>query len=77
MKGKLKEIEVAVPDWLDNDEATFWLALGLLEHGKVSLGKAAEMCRLSVRTFWELANQKGSKVVWTDKENLASDIINA
>jgi len=52
---------------LDDEELKLALAIKLLEEGKISLGKAAEIAGFSERSFVELLFKKGvSPVVFED-----------
>ena len=52
---------------LDDEELKLALAIKLLEEGKISLGKAAEITGFSERSFVELLFKKGvSPVVFED-----------
>lgn len=52
---------------LDSEELKMALAIKLFEEGKVSLGKAAEIANLSVRSFAEILLKKGvSPVIFGD-----------
>ena len=52
---------------LDDEELKLALAIKLLEEGKISLGKAAEIAGFSERSFVEILFKKGvSPVVFED-----------
>jgi predicted HTH domain antitoxin len=58
-------------------EARFFLAAKLFEVEKLSLGQAAELCGLSIRTFIEMLNQWDIPVFTLTPAELQSDIVNA
>ncbi len=52
---------------LDDEELKLALAIKLLEEGKISLGKAAEIAGFSERSFVEILFKKGvSPIVFED-----------
>ncbi len=69
-------ITLKVPDSLaeyQNDTVRF-IAAKLYESGKLSLGQAAEMTRLSKRTFAELLNEYGVSFINYSTEDLKDEL---
>jgi len=69
---------IELPDLnLSQEEIKMTLAESLLQHGNVSLGKAAEIAGYSERTFVELLLKKGIAPISFGSDNLEEDIQNA
>jgi len=62
---------------LEDEELKLALAIKLLEEGKVSLGKAAEIAGLSERSFAELLLKKGISPVVLEEIDLDEEFRNA
>ena len=62
---------------LEDEELKLALAIKLLEEGKVSLGKAAEIADLSERSFAELLLKKGISPVVLEEIDLDEEFCNA
>ena len=62
---------------LEDEELKLALAIKLLEEGKVSLGKAAEIAGLSERSFAELLLKKGISPVVLEEIDLDEEFCNA
>ncbi len=62
---------------LEDEELRLALAVKLLEEGKVSLGKAAEIAGFSERSFAELLLKKGISPVTFGDANLDEEFRNA
>ena len=58
-------------------EAVFLLALKLFELGRLSAGKAAELCSLSKPVFLWKAGELGIPAARLDKDQIASEFANA
>jgi len=63
--------------YLEDEELKLALAIKLLEEGKVSLGKAAEIAGLSERSFAELLLKKGISPVVLEEIDLDEEFRNA
>ncbi|MFW6246070.1 MAG: UPF0175 family protein [Tangfeifania sp.] len=76
---KMKTIQFEIPDNIDLDdrEAKMMLASKLFEKGKLSLGQAAQMVRLSKRTFMEILGDYDVSVFNYPVSELENDIRNA
>jgi predicted HTH domain antitoxin len=59
------------------EEARFLLVLKLFELGKISAGKAAEMCGMNKAVFLWKASDLGVPVVRLDKTQLETEFENA
>ncbi|MFW5756217.1 MAG: UPF0175 family protein [Tangfeifania sp.] len=75
----MKTIQFEIPDNIDLDdrEAKMMLASKLFEKGKLSLGQAAQMVRLSKRTFMEILGDYDVSVFNYPVSELENDIRNA
>ncbi|WP_295432212.1 UPF0175 family protein [uncultured Thiodictyon sp.] len=74
-----KQIQIAVPDFVDLDaaEMRLLLAVALYDQGRLSLGQGAEMAGLSKRAFMESLGGCGASVFNHSPEDLARDLANA
>jgi predicted HTH domain antitoxin len=77
--GKMKTIQFEIPDNIDlgDREAKMLLASKLYEKGKLSLGQAAQMVRLSKRAFMEILGDYDVSVFNYPVSELENDIRNA
>ncbi|MEW6048666.1 MAG: UPF0175 family protein [Bacillota bacterium] len=75
--GEMPELTVVLPDHVSRDEALLRLAMKLYEARKLSLGKAAELARYSVRAFVEILNKHGISVFRCSPEALDKDLQHA
>jgi len=75
----MKTIQFEIPDNIDlNDrEAKMLLASKLYEKGKLSLGQAAQMVRLSKRAFMEILGDYDVSIFNNPVSELENDIKNA
>ncbi|RZK63727.1 MAG: UPF0175 family protein [Pedobacter sp.] len=75
----MKTITLNLPDSLDIDAAdiTMYLATGLYEQGKLSLGQAADLVGLTKRTFAELLGKYDVSLFNYPASDLSNDISNA
>jgi predicted HTH domain antitoxin len=75
----MKSIEIQLPDTLDMNEIqlSIYLASHLYEEGKLSLGQAAKMTGLSIRTFAELLGAYNISLFNYPASELKHDIDNA
>jgi len=75
----MKSLTLNIPDSIDmNDkELSMALASKLYEQGKLSLGQAAELAGLTVKTFTELLGTYGVSVFNFPPSDLARDVKNA
>ncbi len=62
---------------IDREELKLLLAIKLLEEGKVSLGRAAEIAGYSIRTFSEMLLKRGVAPIRYEDIDLETDIANA
>jgi len=76
---RMRKLIVNIPDTLDLDEKDLLmvLAAGLYEHGKLSIGQAAELVGLSKRTFMELLGKYNVSVFNYPASDLSKDVRNA
>jgi predicted HTH domain antitoxin len=75
----MKSLTIDIPDTLDMNEfeLSVMLAAQLYEKGKLSLGQAAEMAKLSKRAFAELLGKYGVSLFNYPPEDVIQDIANA
>jgi predicted HTH domain antitoxin len=75
----MKTLKIKIPDNVDlNDkEALMALASKLYETGKLSLGQAAELARLSKRAFMEILSFYDVSIFNYPTEDLDKDLKNA
>ena len=75
----MRTLHLNIPDSVEkNDsELTMMIAAKLYEDGTLSSGQAAELARLSKRTFIELLGKYGVSVFSTSVDDLEADIANA
>lgn len=75
----MKTIQFEIPDNIDlgDREAKMLLASKLYEKGKLSLGQAAQMVRLSKRAFMEILGDYDVSVFNYPVSELENDIRNA
>jgi predicted HTH domain antitoxin len=78
-KNAMKTFILNLPDHLgiDENEARMTLAAGLYKKGKLTMGQAADLAKLSKRTFMELLAAYDTEVVDYDPEELDNDLANA
>jgi predicted HTH domain antitoxin len=72
-------IIIKIPDHLriDEVEAKIFLAGGLLQRGRLSLGQAAEFMGLSKSTFMELLGLYGYDLMHYPPEEIKNDLVAA
>ena len=75
----MRTINLKIPEMseLDNMQLYMILASSLYEHGKLSLGQAAEVANLSKRTFAELLGTYGVSLFNYPATDLVQDVANA
>ena len=75
----MKIVTLNIPDTLDidNREVAMLVATRLYEHGKLSLGQAAEVAGLTKRTFAELLGKYNVSIFNYPASDLARDVANA
>lgn len=75
----MKTLTLKLPDSLDLDdhEVMMFLSAKLYEQGKLSLGEAADLARLSKREFTEMLGKYGVSVFNYPSSDLSKDITNA
>jgi predicted HTH domain antitoxin len=75
----MKTLTLNIPDNVEIDslEAEMLLATSLYEHGKLSLGQAAEVAGLSKRTFAELLGKYNVSIFNYPASDILRDISNA
>ena len=75
----MASIIIKIPDHLriDEVEAKIFLAGGLLQRGRLSLGQAAAFMGVSKRTFMELMGLYGYDLIHYPPEELENDLANA
>lgn len=75
----MRTLTVNIPDTLDidNNDIVMLLASRLYEHGKLSLGQAAEMANLSKRAFAELLGKYNVSIFNYPASDIAQDVANA
>jgi predicted HTH domain antitoxin len=75
----MKTVTFNIPDNLDLDdkEVTMLVATSLYEHGKLSLGQAAELVGLTKQTFAELLGKYGVSIFNYPSTDLSRDVKNA
>ena len=75
----MKTLTVQIPDSVDVDDKDIliMLAAQLYELGKLSLGQAAEMAKLTKRAFAEILGQYGVSLFNYPASDLTRDIQNA
>ncbi|MCI0450015.1 MAG: UPF0175 family protein [Chlorobi bacterium] len=75
----MKHLTIDIPDSieLDEKEAAMFLASKLYEQGKLSLGQAAELVKLSKREFAELLGKYGVSIFNYPAKDLHEDVKNA
>jgi predicted HTH domain antitoxin len=75
----LKTISLNIPDNLDLNSAQLALLVAgvLYEHGKLSLGQAAEVAGLTKRTFAELLGKCEVSIFNDPSSDIARDVANA
>jgi predicted HTH domain antitoxin len=62
---------------IDAKQARILLASSLFEKGKISLGEAAELCELSVRSFIDILSTLGISIFNQSSDDLEADTKNA
>ncbi len=74
----MKTLTVRIPDSVDVDDKDIliMLAAQLYELGKLSLGQAADMAKLTKRAFAEILGQYGVSLFNYPASDLARDIQN-
>jgi len=70
-------LDIPVNADIDDNEVRMMIASRLYEKGKLSLGQAADLAKLSKRTFIELLGQYGVSVSNYPASDLDRDIANA
>ena len=75
----MKTLTFNVPDTfdLDDKEVAMLVATQLYEHGKLSLGQAAEFVVLTKRTFAELLGRYNVSIFNYPSSDLSRDVRNA
>lgn len=75
----MKTLQVNIPDNLDldNRELVMLLASRLYDQGKLSLGQAADLAGLTIRTFAELLDKYTVSIFNFPSSDLSSDVANA
>lgn len=75
----MKTLTVQIPEGVDMDDKDIliMLAAKLYEKGKISLGQAADMAKLTKRKFAEVLGQYGVSIFNYPPSDLISDIRNA
>jgi len=75
----MKTLKLNIPDSVDfnENEAKMLLAGKLYEHGKLTLGQAAQLVGLSKRSFIEIMGKYGFSIISDSIDDLHSDIKNA
>ncbi len=75
----MKTVTLNIPDTLeiDNNEIAMLVATRLYEQGKLSLGQAAEIARLTKRTFAELLGKYNVSIFNYPPSDLSKDVANA
>ena len=69
----MRTVTLNLPSHVSEDEARLLLAVRLLEEGRVSLGKAAELAGYTTAAFLEILAHKGVTTVNHPAEDLADD----
>lgn len=75
----MRTLHLNIPESVDknDDELVMIIATKLYEDGTLSFGQAADLARLSKRTFVELLGKYGVSVFSNSVDDLESDITNA
>jgi len=75
----MRTITLNMPDSLsmENREVAMLLASRLYEHGKASLGQAAEVAGLSKRTFAEILGSYNVSIFNYPASDISRDVANA
>lgn len=75
----MQNLQINLPDFveIDTQEATLLLALRLYERGSLSIGQAAEMAKLSKRSFMEIMGRYGVSPYNYGVEDLDGDFSRA
>lgn len=75
----MKTVTLNIPDSLDvsSNDLAMLVASQLYEHGKLSLGQAAEVAGLTKRTFAELLGKYNVSLFNFPASEIANDVANA
>ena len=73
----MRSVVVQVPPEVTDDDARLLLAIRLVQEGRASLSKAAEVAGYSRRTFMEILGHKGVASVAYPAAELDDDLENA
>ena len=67
-------LEVALPPFVQKEDARLLLAVKLFETGRLSFGQAAEMARMSKRGFLDTLGEMGVPVAGYPETELAAEL---
>ena len=67
-------LEVALPPFVQKEDARLLLAVKLFETGRLSFGQAAEMARMSKRGFLDTLGEMGVPVASYPEAGLAAEL---
>ncbi len=73
----MRQITLTIPGAITEGEARLFLAMKLIEDGKLSLGQAAIMAGYSKRAFMEILGKHGVPVFDYPPDDLEKDFQNA
>ncbi|MCI0681828.1 MAG: UPF0175 family protein [Gemmataceae bacterium] len=73
----MPSVTITLPDSIAEQEAKLLLAVKLVETGRLSSGKAAEMAGYTKKTFLELFGKHGVAVFDTSPSDLDDDLTHA
>jgi predicted HTH domain antitoxin len=77
MEQDMSQLVIPVPLSITEDEAKLYLAMKLLEVGRLSCGEAAKLAGYSKRTFMELLGKHGVAFMDYPPEELKDDLRHA
>jgi predicted HTH domain antitoxin len=73
----MSQASIAIPPFVTESEAKFYLSMKLFEIGRLSCGQAAELAGYTKRTYMELLGRQGVAVIDYPASELQDDLGNA